>query len=106
MKFFLDHDVPERVAEVLKQEGHAVTLLREALPTETPDENVLKFALEHGMILVTCNRDDFLFLARTHKHHGIIVLIRRRTRIAECVALLRLVRQAAASGLAANINFA
>ena len=106
MKFFLDHDVPERVAEVLQQEGHSVTRLRAALPTETPDAKVLNFAREHELILVTCNRDDFLSLAKTQKHCGIVVLIRRRTRIAECAALLRLVRTATASGLVENINFA
>lgn len=106
MKFFLDHDVPERVAEVLKLEGHSVTRLREALPIETPDAGVLKYALEHDLILVTCNRDDFLSLAKAQKHHGMVILIRRRTRIAECVALLRLVRTATASGLVENINFA
>jgi len=106
VKFLLDHDVPERVAEVLRQEGHSITTLRQTLPVETSDEQVLKQALEQEMILVTCNRDDFLSLAKIHKRHGIIILIRRRTRIAECVAILRLVRQATASGLIGNISFA
>jgi predicted nuclease of predicted toxin-antitoxin system len=56
VNFFLDHDIPERVAEVLKQEGHAIVSLRQSLPIETSDENVLKFAREHEMILVTCIR--------------------------------------------------
>jgi predicted nuclease of predicted toxin-antitoxin system len=106
VNFFLDHDIPERVAEVLKLEGHSVTMLRHALPIETCDEEVLKFALRHELILVTCNRNDFLSLAKSQKHHGIVVLIRRRTRITECVAMLRLVRQATLSGLVENINFA
>lgn len=106
MNFFLDHDIPERVAEVLKQEGHAPVSLRQSLPIETSDENVLKFAREHEMILVTCNPGDFLSLAKTQKHHGIVILIRRRSRIAECAARLRLVRKATVSGLVGNINFA
>jgi len=51
------------------------------------------------MILVTCNRDDFLSLAKIQKHYGIVILIRRRSRIAECGAMLRLVRNASVSGL-------
>lgn len=42
MNFLLDHDVPERVAAVLRQEGHAVTRLREVLQIDIDDAAVLK----------------------------------------------------------------
>ena len=106
MNFLLDHDVPERVGDVLRQEGHSIIHLREILPANTDDESVLKYAAEHELILVTCNRDDFLTLAQSNPHHGLIVLIRRKTRLAECSAVLMLVRKAGESGLVGNINFA
>jgi predicted nuclease of predicted toxin-antitoxin system len=104
--FLLDHDVPERVGDVLRQEGHSVTRLREILPMNTTDESVLSYARDHEFILVTCNRNDFLKLAAGNLHHGIVVLIRRSSRLAECSSILKLVRSAGESGLVKNINFA
>lgn len=83
-----------------------MTLLRQALPEDCPDEAVLNFAFDRGGILITCNRDDFLRLARIKPHHGIVIVVRRRTRAAERAALLNLIERAGESGLTANINFA
>jgi hypothetical protein len=55
---------------------------------------------------LTCNRDDFIELARYKPHLGIIIVIRRRTRAAERAALFRLLEKAGESGLRNNINFA
>ena len=63
MRFFLDHDVPVEVARVLRHEGYQVTELREVLAVRASDVEVLNYAREHGMMLITCNRDDFLSLA-------------------------------------------
>lgn len=106
MNFLLDHDVPERVGDVLRQEGHSVIRLREVLPNNATDAEALKYAHEHELILVTCNRDDYLELSASNAHHGIVVLIRRRSRLAECAAMLRLIRRAGELGLVKNINFA
>jgi hypothetical protein len=56
--------------------------------------------------LLTCNRDDFIQVATRQAHHGIIVIVRRRTRAAERAALLRLLERAGEAGLMSNINFA
>lgn len=72
------------------------------LDNDVPDE--LSYLLD--LIVITCNRDDFLQLAREQPHHGIVVVIRRRSRAAERAALLRLVERAGSEGLADNINFA
>ncbi len=104
--FLLDHDVPERLGEVIHQAGHLVKRLREVLPVEALDVDVLEYACRHELILVTCNRDDFLTLAKSHSHAGIVILIRRKSRIAECAALLQLIEKAGESGLLSNINFA
>ena len=106
MKFLLDHDVPDDLSYLLEQLGHDVTLLRKALPKDASDEAVLQFAHEHGSVLLTCNRDDFLLLARNKPHNGIVVVIRRRTRAAERAALFRLLELAGETGLQNNVNFA
>ena len=64
------------------------------------------YAAANRLLLITCNRDDFIPLARSRTHFGLIVLIRRRSRIVECANLLRLLNSAGESGLAGNINFA
>lgn len=106
MKFLLDHDVPEDLSYLLEQLGHEVTLSRKALPADASDEAVLQCAHKHGYVLLTCNRDDFLELATKQPHHGIVVVIRRRTRAAERAALFRLLERAATTGLQNNVNFA
>lgn len=106
MTFLLDQDVPEDLSYLLKQLGHEVTLLRNALPADTGDDIVLQFAYEHACVLLTCNRNDFLDLATEKPHHGIVIIIRRRTRAAERAALFRLLERAGESGLRNNVNFA
>jgi hypothetical protein len=106
MKFLLDHDVPDDLSFLLIQLGHQVILLRQALPADSLDDAVLGFCYDRGCILVTCNRDDFLRLAQVKPHHGIVIVIRRRTRAAERAALFSLIERAGESGLTANINFA
>jgi hypothetical protein len=81
VRFLLDNDVPDVVARVLVQAGNA-------------------------LVLITCNRGDFIPLASARAHSGLIILIRRRSRILECAKLLRLLEAASESGLAGNINFA
>ena len=90
----------------MEQLGHDVTLLRKALPRDSSDETVFRFANEAGCILLTCNRDDFLHLAAAQPHHGIVIIIRRRSRGDERAALFRLLDRAGESGLRNNVNFA
>ena len=106
MRFLLDHDVPEDLTYLLQELGHEVLRLRDVLQQEADDLVVFQFAQEHGCLLVTCNRDDFIDLARRQPHHGIVILVRRKTRAAERAALFRLLERAGASGLENNINFA
>lgn len=106
MNFFLDHDVPADVGRVLRLKGHTVELLRESLPRDADDLTALRHATSRQRIVITCNRRDFLALAAIEPHPGIIVLIRRRSRPAECAAVLRLIERAGEGGLRKNINFA
>lgn len=106
MKFLLDHDVPDNLSYLLEELNHEVTLLRKALPGNSSDEAVLQFAYERDCVLVTCNRNDFLHLAATQPHRGIVIVIRRRTRANERAALFRLLERAGETGLQNNVNFA
>ncbi len=106
MRFLLDHDVPETIARVLNRAGHEVNLLRKVLPVDAKDVQVLDLAARRSLVLVTCNRDDFLKMANKLPQAGIIIIVRRRTRAAECAALLRLLRAASDSGILGSVNFA
>ena len=113
MKFLLDHDVPDEIARVLDHLGHEVTRVRDALAPQAEDPAIFDFAQSHNLVIISCNRDHFLALARAafesrpaQPFHGLIVLIRRRTRQAECAHLLALLRRSGESGVSGNINFA
>ncbi len=111
MKFLLDHDVPVEVGQLLRYWKHDVRLVREVLPVTAADATVFGFAQQEHRIIVSCNREHFLMLAREaisagSPFAGLIILIRRRTRQAECAHLLSLLRRAGESGLSANINLA
>jgi predicted nuclease of predicted toxin-antitoxin system len=107
VRFFLDQDVPDEVAQLLRHLGHAATVLREVLPISASDDAAFAYAGAHGLITITCNRDDYLALAAAHPEHpGLVILVRRRTRQAECGKVLALLRRAGETGLRGNINFA
>jgi len=104
--FLFDDDVPDDLSYLLTHLGHRVTFLRDALPRDTLDAAVLEYAVRHGLILVTCNRDDFLALGSQRPHPGIVIVIRRRSRAHERAALLGLLERATDTGLTNNSNFA
>ena len=106
MTFLLDHDAPDDLTYSLEGLGHRVIYLRDALPTKTGDAEILAYAHQREYIVITCNRDDFLALGKSKPHCGIIILLRKRTRVAERAALVHLLDNAGESGIANNINFA
>lgn len=111
MRFFLDHDVPDEVEQLLRFWKHDPQRLRDALPVATPDTEVFEFAQTQQRIIISCNRNHFLHLAREawtrgRPFAGLIILVRRRTRQSECAHLLSLLRRAGESGLTGNINLA
>jgi hypothetical protein len=62
--------------------------LHTVLPITAPDEEVFGYACSERLILISCNRNHFLALARqTQEHPGLIILIRRKTRQSECAHL-------------------
>lgn len=106
MTFLLDNDVPEDLVYCLEGLGHKVVRVREVLSPNAPDADVPSQANQNKWGLITCNRDDFLELAKTQPHAGIIILIRRSTRAAERRGVVHLIDSAGENGIANNINFA
>ncbi len=106
MTFLLDHDTPDNLAYSLEALGHKSICLRDVLPVKTRDEDVFMHAYKQGWIVITCNRDDYLALAKSKPHNGLIILLRRRTRAAERAALVHLLDRAGESGICNNVNFA
>ena len=111
MKFLLDQDVPDEVGQLLRYWKHDAQRLREVLPVTTLDDAIFEFAQRERRILISCNRNHFLKLAREaaikeQPFAGLIILIRRRTRQSECAHLLSLLRWAGESGVSGNINLA
>ncbi len=111
MKFLLDHDVPDEVEQLLRYWKHEVRRLREVLPVTAADVAVFEWAQREQRIIVSCNRNHFLELARQavskdQPFAGLIILIRRRTRQSECAHLLSLLRRAGDSGVSGNVNLA
>ena len=107
MNFLLDHDVSVQVAHLLRHWGHNVTRLPAVLPITATDEEVFAYACSEGLILISCNRNHFLALARQPQEQpGLIILIRRRTRQSECAHLSVLLQRTGENGLRNNVNFA
>jgi predicted nuclease of predicted toxin-antitoxin system len=57
LRFFLDHCISNSVAETLQHKGHEVSRLREYLPTDSVDPDVIAKAQELDAILVSLNGD-------------------------------------------------
>jgi predicted nuclease of predicted toxin-antitoxin system len=57
MRFFADHCVSNYVIEVLQRSGHEVFRLRDYIPPDSPDSEVIAKAHELDCILVSLNGD-------------------------------------------------
>jgi predicted nuclease of predicted toxin-antitoxin system len=57
MKFFIDQNVPTAVDRFLDSRGYEVVLLRQRIPTESPDALVAAVAEANNAILVTFDPD-------------------------------------------------
>jgi hypothetical protein len=89
-------------------DGPCVLLVADTLGTRTDDVDVWYYAVQTKalILILTCNRQDFLKLAGPKPATGLVILKRRKTRQAECKHLLALLASAGGTGLADNINFA
>ncbi len=75
LRLFADHCVPTAVCQALRKAGHEVLLLRENMPSESEDVQVLTRAQDLKCILLSLNGDFADVLAYPpHKYGGIISL--------------------------------
>lgn len=56
-RFYADENFPNRAIALLRNLGVSLTTARDAALTGHPDENHCAYALKHGYVLVTCDRD-------------------------------------------------
>jgi len=87
-KIHLDNDVPVRLADLLRQDGHLVTTSRELGLERLADYQQLLTAYRQQAILLTRNRKDFILLhgawqgfsaewSISASHFGILILPHR-----------------------------
>ncbi len=79
---YLDEDVHVLVADLIRAQGFTATTTLEAGNIEQPDAAQLVYAADHGMAILTHNRNDFQmlaneFFAQGRPHGGIIIAVRR-----------------------------
>lgn len=75
LRFFTDHCVPTSVIEALQGGGHEVLILKQQIPTNSNDADVIGKAQEINAILVSLNGDfSDIVTYPPAKFHGIIAL--------------------------------
>jgi predicted nuclease of predicted toxin-antitoxin system len=79
LRLLLDHNVPVSVADVFKARCHDVKLVRDILPTDSPDVLVAAASEIEGAILVSCDRDFDIIAPRIPR--GMRSRFRRLSRI-------------------------
>src|SRR6185437_9429477 len=57
MRFFLDHNVPASVGDVLVESEHEVIILKDAIAPDSADPLVALTAAENDAILISCDKD-------------------------------------------------
>ena len=57
MRFLLDENVPDQIAEFFRSKGHEVLLTREAFAAGTPDQLLLFASEVEGLIIVSKDKD-------------------------------------------------
>ena len=75
LRFFTDHCVPTSVVEALQGHGHEVLILKQHIPTNSNDADVIARAQEVDAILVSLNGDfSNIVTYPPAKFHGIVAL--------------------------------
>lgn len=80
MRFFADHCVPRSVCNALKADEHDVALLRDHLPPDAPDRDVIQQAQTLDSVLLTLNGDFANLIRYPPDEYGGIVALQVRNR--------------------------
>jgi predicted nuclease of predicted toxin-antitoxin system len=76
VKLLCDECVPYGVVSTLREAGYEVIWVREVLQAQSSDSAVLRWSVEHGCLLITCDVQDFgeLVFRKGQKAVGILLL--------------------------------
>ena len=80
MRFFVDHCVPESVAEALESKGHEVLRLRNQMATDAPDPDVIEQAQMLDAVLLSLNGDFSDIVRYPPSQYGGIISMQVRNR--------------------------
>jgi len=75
---YIDEDINAQLASTLRDRGYNAVAAREIGHMSMADPDHLAYAVEHQMMLLTSNRDDFIGLAHewaaaSKTHFGIVI---------------------------------
>ena len=118
MKVYLDDDMDSNVLlDLLQKAGHDVVSPRATGTRGQSDEHHLRYAAEHGLVLLTANAGDFIelqqqWVSRGESHHGILIVYRENNPVEDMTLqeIAQAVKQIERSGLSLrnscyNLNF-
>ena len=80
MRFFVDHCVPESVAEALESKDHEVLRLRNQMATDAPDPDVIEQAQMLDAVLLSLNGDFSDIVRYPPSQYGGIISMQVRNR--------------------------
>src|SRR5437773_2002892 len=102
MRFLVDESSGAAVAEFLREQGHEVLAVAEAMP-QAEDADILEKACSDRSIVVTNDKDFGELIYRSgHPHAGILLLRLRDESAANRVAVVKSVLKRHAGDLAGN----
>jgi predicted nuclease of predicted toxin-antitoxin system len=81
VKFLVDEDLSEEIANILRAKGIDAVHIRELGLTGAEDQEVLDEAARQKRCVITRNRNDFLMLTEFYfhearPHHGVLIIPR------------------------------
>ncbi len=85
MRILADENVPKKVVQILRQQGHDVVWMAETAPG-SKDEEVMARAREEGRVLLTFDKDFGEEAFKRGEELSGIILVRIRLRSPESVA--------------------
>lgn len=68
MRLLIDQNVPDSIAQFLRERGHDVALVRDTLGRAAPDQLIDLTAAREGLIVVTLDKDFRRFRKQVHKN--------------------------------------
>lgn len=66
MRLLIDQNVPDSIAQFLRERGHDVALVRDTLGRAAPDQLIELTAAREGLIVVTLDKDFHRFRKQIH----------------------------------------